>query len=195
MLKKCSVAAVILFLFFLSLIAWAQIPIPARIGGTLTTDNMKITSQNDTGYTFLVTREDGTDFISADENLPRAEDTDGLNSSDWYLIDIPVYNQHEQPDGAVPGDTGVIHVYRDDTELTVISPPDGQFIIEDSGSNTRIDIIAVAETHQNRPPVADAGTGQTVSEGDTVILDGSGSSDPDPGDLLIYQWEQTTGPR
>ncbi|QTA91028.1 PKD domain-containing protein [Desulfonema magnum] len=194
MLKKCSVAAVILFLFFLSLIAWAQIPIPARIGGTLTTDNMKITSQNDTGYTFLVTREDGTDFISADENLPRAEDTDGLNSSDWYLIDIPVYNQHEQPDGAVPGDTGVIHVYRDDTELTVISPPDGQFIIEDSGSNTRIDIIAVAETHQNRPPVADAGTGQTVSEGDTVILDGSGSSDPDPGDLLIYQWEQTTGP-
>ncbi len=156
---------------------------------------MKITSQNDTGYTFLVTREDGTDFISADENLPRAEDTDGLNSSDWYLIDIPVYNQNEQPDGAVPGDTGVIHVYEDDTELTVISPPGGQFIIEDSGSNTRIDIIAVTGTSQNLPPVADAGTEQTVSEGDMVVLNGSGSSDPDPDDLLTYQWEQTAGAR
>jgi hypothetical protein len=39
----------------------------------------------------------------------------------------------------------------------------------------------------NRPPVANAGTDQTVSVNDSVILDGSGSSDVD-GDLLSFSW-------
>ncbi len=39
----------------------------------------------------------------------------------------------------------------------------------------------------NRPPVAVAGDDQTVNEGATVNLDGSGSSDPD-GDTLSYGW-------
>ena len=44
----------------------------------------------------------------------------------------------------------------------------------------------------NRLPVADAGTAQTVSSGETVTLDGSGSSDAD-GDTLMYAWTQTEG--
>ncbi|MDX1449390.1 MAG: ATP-binding protein, partial [Acidimicrobiia bacterium] len=39
----------------------------------------------------------------------------------------------------------------------------------------------------NRPPVADAGPDQTVLVGDTVTLDGSGSSDAD-GDALGFEW-------
>ena len=42
----------------------------------------------------------------------------------------------------------------------------------------------------NLPPVADAGTDQTVNEGQLVYLDGSGSYDPDP-DPLTYLWQQT----
>src|SRR5919109_5304571 len=44
----------------------------------------------------------------------------------------------------------------------------------------------------NQPPTANAGTDQTVNEGDTVSLDGSGSSDPD-GTIASYSWTQTAG--
>jgi hypothetical protein len=47
--------------------------------------------------------------------------------------------------------------------------------------------------HDNILPVANAGPDQTVSEGDTVSLNGSGSSDAD-GNPLSYQWSLTPVP-
>ncbi len=41
----------------------------------------------------------------------------------------------------------------------------------------------------NQPPVADAGGPYTVAEGSSVLLNGSGSVDPDPGDTLTYAWD------
>lgn len=45
-----------------------------------------------------------------------------------------------------------------------------------------IDVVA------NSPPAADAGPDETVVEGSTVELDGTGSSDADGGDVLAFSW-------
>jgi len=45
----------------------------------------------------------------------------------------------------------------------------------------------------NQPPTANAGPDQTVSEGQTVSLNGSSSIDPDDG-ISSYHWVQTAGP-
>lgn len=50
-----------------------------------------------------------------------------------------------------------------------------------------VDMGAYESSIFNLRPVADAGGNQTVAVGDTVLLDGSGSSDPD-GDDLSFFW-------
>ncbi|QZD90975.1 autotransporter domain-containing protein [Qipengyuania aurantiaca] len=44
----------------------------------------------------------------------------------------------------------------------------------------------------NLAPIADAGTGGTITAGQTVTLDGTGSSDPE-GDAISYTWTQVSG--
>ncbi len=130
-------------------------PIPARIGGTLTVMNtIQVTSEPDnrsvrsivasgSDYSFYVTREDG--FTTFD---PPAQDTDGLNLSDNYVIDIPIYDAAEQPLGAEPGEVAIIHVFRDGYELTVVTPPYGRFIVGNSGSSTPMDLIVQSPDNQ-----------------------------------------------
>ena len=50
-------------------------------------------------------------------------------------------------------------------------------------------MISVAEA-DNRQPLADAGGPYVVAEGAGLVLDASGSSDPDPGDAIVeYAWD------
>jgi hypothetical protein len=55
-----------------------------------------------------------------------------------------------------------------------------------------VDQIAGANTWMNEAPVAVAGSDQTVEEGATFVLDGSGSSDSN-GSIQSYSWKQTGG--
>jgi hypothetical protein len=69
-----------------------------------------------------------------------------------------------------------------------------ELTVTDNDGETATDTVNVQVNNVvvNQPPTADAGTDQTVNEGDSVTLDGSGSSDPD-GDTLTYAWTQTAG--
>ena len=53
--------------------------------------------------------------------------------------------------------------------------------------------VTVAPASTNTAPTANAGADQSVTAGTLVTLDGSGSSDPDSGDVLQYTWTQTAG--
>ena len=64
-------------------------------------------------------------------------------------------------------------------------------IVDDGISDSAADIVMIAT--ENSPPVADAGPDLQAFAGDTIILDGSGSSDVD-GDTLSYAWSLLSGP-
>lgn len=153
MTKKYFTLAVVLSLFFLESATWGQDKMPpARIGGVLITANIRpstngmvvvdttqIMKGHDSGYTFAVTRQDGTSLISGLGY--EAKDTDGLNEHDCYTIDIPIYNEKDQPNGAKSGDVAMIHVYKDGFELPVIFPPDGLFVVGESRFSKGIDLV------------------------------------------------------
>ena len=184
-LKKHFFALGILFTFLFSTsAAECDIPNPFRISGNVTVDGTQLTSASASGYTFVVTDQNGNDFN------PEALDTDGLNFLGFYVINIPIYEADEQPGGANPGDTAVIHVYRNGEELIVTFPANGSIIVGASDITQLIHLTV--EEVAPQPPIADAGPDQVAYEGDTVTLSGLNSTDPD-GTILSYFWEQTAG--
>jgi hypothetical protein len=66
-----------------------------------------------------------------------------------------------------------------------------QLIVNDGTVNSAADTVSI--TTDNSAPVANAGLDQTVALNDTVLLDGSGSSDAD-GDTLTYSWSFSSKP-
>ena len=66
-------------------------------------------------------------------------------------------------------------------------------IVNDGVSDSSAATVTITTTAgTNDPPTADAGANQSVAEGVTVTLDGSGSSDPENANL-IYAWTQSSG--
>lgn len=52
--------------------------------------------------------------------------------------------------------------------------------------------VEIVEPPPNIPPTVDTGGDQTANAGEQVILDGTGTLDPD-GDRLLFWWVQTAG--
>jgi len=117
-------------------------PMPFRIGGTVTIDGAQITQATDDGILIRVTKPDGTNYADVNGNAP--EDKDGLNANNWYMIDIPIYKATIQPQGAKPGDSAIIHVYKNSQEVQVTNPANGQITIGGEGTSSRVDLTIVS---------------------------------------------------
>ena len=143
-IKKYSfVLSSVLAFFFSASVAECAIPEPFGINGTVTVDGSQLNQESDSGYTFVVTKQDGTNFN------PGASDTDGLDGSNLYGIDIPMFEATDQPGGANPGDTAVIHVFRNGEELNVTSPANGSITVGDAGMTQEINLTV--ESPQTTP--------------------------------------------
>lgn len=66
-------------------------------------------------------------------------------------------------------------------------------VVSDGALESDMDEVAITAATPNSAPVAHAGSNQTVTEGDTVTLDGSRSADAD-GDLITYAWHIVSKP-
>lgn len=122
-------------------------PIPARIGGTVTINGVLLTQGTDSGYTIELTRPNGSKYN------PAAQDTDGLNGSGFYTINIPIFDAVKYPGGAHPGDSARIHVFKDGTELLIISPSNGLLTVGDGGSAISVPLQVQTSQISVDPPV------------------------------------------
>ncbi|MGB5177936.1 MAG: PKD domain-containing protein, partial [Gammaproteobacteria bacterium] len=68
-----------------------------------------------------------------------------------------------------------------------------QYDVGYSGTSNRYIARFAVPAPVNQLPMANAGPDQTIAESNVVSLDGSASSDPE-GNLVSYQWVQTSGP-
>lgn len=127
--NSIMVSVIMICTFFCVTSASCQIPpVPARICGIVVHEGELISRGQDEGLEIHVTNLEGKQY------LPHAVDADGLDRYNGFIVDIPIYDEVIQPNGAKPGEQVKIHVFMNDIELDVLSPPKGEIRVDESGS-------------------------------------------------------------
>jgi hypothetical protein len=115
------------------------------------------------------------DVVDLDASLSSDPDGDPLTYQ-WSFASAPADSAATLSDP-----TGVSATFQVDVPGTYVMA----LIVNDGTVDS--DMATVVITAVNSSPIADAGSDQSVSVNDPVVLDGSSSGDPD-GDSLIDQW-------
>ena len=100
----------------------------------------------------------------------------------WTLLSEPAASTSQISNPAIPQPTLLVNA----PGMYV-----AQLVVSDGTETSAPSTVTITTT--NTPPVAYAGTNQTVAFGRTVLLNGSGSFDPD-NDSLTYSWSFTHVP-
>ncbi len=166
-MKKVAAVIAVVFILIFDVASGEEspvVPMPYRIGGSVTIDGVVITQANDDGLLITVTKSDGSNYTDNNGNHP--QDSDGLNESNFYIISIPIYDASLQSGGAKAGEMAKLHIFKNGKEYTVSSPTGGTITIGSSGAVSQINIIATSSAQQavlavspdSRYPAKEAGT-------------------------------------
>jgi hypothetical protein len=133
----------------------------------------------------------GSDKIVEEGTMDVALDGSGSSDSDGTITSY-LWTQTEGP-SVVLSSTNTAAVSFDAPIVSNDTLLKFNLTVTDNGGATNSDTVAVTIKDANQPPIANAGSDQSVNESTIVTLDGSTSNDPD-GDLpLSYVWKQTAG--
>ena len=143
---------------------------------TISTDNSAPVADAGTDQSVLV-----GDTVTLDGSGSFDVDLDAL-SYFWSLVSVPPSSQASLVDAGT-----VTPSFDADLAGDYVA----QLIVDDGLVNSAPDSVTVTVVTPNQAPSANAGADQSVDVGDTVTLDGTGSSDPD-GDPLTYSWTLST---
>ena len=136
-MNRYTLSIIFLILFSFTAAAGPAV-LPARIGGSITVNGVELTQAAASGYVVKITGKNGREFS------PAAVDKDGLSPLGKYIIDIPLFDPANQPEGAKPGSSAFIHVYKNGVELKIEKPAKGEIKVGKGGTITAVDIFVSA---------------------------------------------------
>jgi photosystem II stability/assembly factor-like uncharacterized protein len=165
-----------------------------------------------TNYTFTLVVNDGTVDSSADSVIvtvkqvnkapvSNAGSDQSVNEGTTFTFDgsassdpdeNPLTYKWAAPDGITLSSITIAKPTCTAPDVTANTNYTFSLIVNDGTVDSPVDQVVITVKQVNKAPVTDAGTDQSVNEGETVSLDGSASSDPDRN-LLTYKWTVPVG--
>ena len=161
--------------------------------GLQATDTVEITITGDNPPPVAVAGADGNVPLAQEEGEVVTVTLNGAGSSDPYLgIARYRWEQAEGKTVVLQGANTIAPTFTVPASVVAGDRMTFQLTVTDQGGLSSADTVELVYYDDNIYPVAAAGEDRMVSQGSTVVLNGTGSVDPD-GSIAGYTWVQTDG--
>ena len=170
-------------------VATLSLPIPGTVGSLSFNKNIVVDTTNTPPTADAGVNQTVTEGVAVTLNATGSIDADGDSLTYQWT--------QESPDTHTITLSGSTTAQPTFTAPEVDTTTDFTFKVTVSDTtDTDTDTVTITVnnilTSVNNPPTANAGDDQTVTEGDTVTLNATTSSDVDVGDTLTYKWTQVS---